>query len=186
MQKPRVIAISGKLGSGKTTAETLLAKHFTTIPLAFADGLKESYKAIFPNGTSPYTTEGRASTIPELNISVGKFLQDFGEAGRQYNSNIWLYSVGRRVANAPNDTICVITDCRFPNEVKYIQSLGGIVVRLRRDNIDPATLAGRDHNHISETALDTFTEFDYTIDNNGTIEELETALLDMVTTTYAS
>lgn len=59
--KTHIIAISGKIGSGKTTAETLLRKHFATTQLAFADGLKQAYCAIFPNGASPYTTEGKTA-----------------------------------------------------------------------------------------------------------------------------
>lgn len=58
-----------------------------------------------------------------------------------------------------------ITDVRFPNEVKRIQSKGGIVIRLERHNDNPS-------DHYSETALDNFNGFDYIIDNNGTIEEL--------------
>jgi hypothetical protein len=168
----RLIAISGKLGTGKTTLETLIAKHRTTKQIAFADGLKESYMAIFPGGASPYTTEGKATIIPELGISVGKFLQDFGEAGRQYNPSLWLYSVGRKVA-VYSKTLYIVTDCRFPNEVAYVQKLGGKVIRLERDNVDPAALAGRDHAHVSETALDNFDGFDLVIQNNGTLAELE-------------
>lgn len=60
----------------------------------------------------------------------------------------------------------IITDVRFPNEVTSIKQRGGIVIRLERDS---ATGVGV---HESETSLDTYTEFDYTIQNNGTVDEL--------------
>jgi hypothetical protein len=63
----------------------------------------------------------------------------------------------------------LITDMRFPNELKAIKDKGGISIRVNRHNhpndINPNT------EHPSETALDN-EEFDYVIDNNGTIEEL--------------
>lgn len=62
----------------------------------------------------------------------------------------------------------IITDVRFPNEVKAIKDKGGIIIRINRYDI---TGQGKLNPHTSETALDD-AEFDYTIDNFGTIEEL--------------
>lgn len=107
-------------------------------------------------------------------------MQDFGEAGRQFDRNIWLHSVGRRIVDNSKNILYVITDCRFPNEVEYIQKLGGCVVRLERSNIEPSTLAGRDTQHVSETALDGFAGFDHVIQNDGTLEDLEIALLELI------
>lgn len=72
----------------------------------------------------------------------------------------------------------IITDTRFPNEAQAIKDRGGIVIRVNRRfddieigdktfkfNINPAYL------HPSETSLDDW-NFDYVIDNNGSIEEL--------------
>lgn len=64
----------------------------------------------------------------------------------------------------------IITDVRFPNEAKAIKDRGGIVIRVNRydeNGMPYKTL----NNHPSETALDDY-EFDITIDNNGTIEDL--------------
>lgn len=70
----------------------------------------------------------------------------------------------------------IITDMRFPNEMEAIKQRGGITIRIDRlytttgGNGIPATFSQTQF-HPSETALDDAT-FDYTIDNNGTIEEL--------------
>ena len=72
----------------------------------------------------------------------------------------------------------IITDVRFPNEVKAIKDRGGIVIRGNRDSeqalIDkgihiPKHLLSKEHP--SETALDNH-KFDITIDNNGSLEDL--------------
>ena len=100
------------------------------------------------------------------------------------------------INNLPN---WVITDCRFPNELKAIQEKQGITIRVNRelynyceqqytwkqlinvvfkDTLEKPTKEYADNhwkvkqsNHESETALDN-ADFRYTIDNNGTIEEL--------------
>ena len=72
----------------------------------------------------------------------------------------------------------IITDLRFPNELKAVKDRGGVSIRVNRDNEQvlkdkgihiPKHLLTPEHK--SETALDD-AEFDYVIDNNGTIEDL--------------
>lgn len=58
----------------------------------------------------------------------------------------------------------IITDMRFPNEMEAVVEKGGITIRVVR----PGTVTGT---HPSETSLDS-AEFDYTIVNDSTIEEL--------------
>jgi hypothetical protein len=58
----------------------------------------------------------------------------------------------------------IITDVRFPNEFRSIKNKGGITIRVNRPNLPESF-------HLSEISLNS-AEFDYTIDNNGTIEEL--------------
>ena len=71
----------------------------------------------------------------------------------------------------------IITDMRFPNELEAIKSRGGISIRVNRPyttvvggNGIPATF-NQNQFHPSETALDN-AEFDYTIENNSSIEDL--------------
>ena len=72
----------------------------------------------------------------------------------------------------------IITDMRFPNELEAVKSRGGITIRVNRpyDSLNQDSLFSlqkqqETNNHPSETALDD-AEFDYTIDNNGSIEDL--------------
>lgn len=64
----------------------------------------------------------------------------------------------------------IITDCRFPNELKAVKDRGGITIRVNR-GFDVLNGKCTIDVHPSETALDN-AEFDYVIDNNGSIDEL--------------
>jgi len=57
----------------------------------------------------------------------------------------------------------IITDVRFLNEAESVINHGGILIRVNR--------GGDTGNHPSETGLDDW-EFEYIIDNNGTISDL--------------
>ena len=67
----------------------------------------------------------------------------------------------------------IITDMRFPNELEAVKRRGGITIRVNR--FEQISTNIRVHGtgvlHESETALDN-AEFDYTIDNNSSIEDL--------------
>ena len=73
----------------------------------------------------------------------------------------------------------IITDLRFPNELEAVKKRGGITIRVNR----PCEICGgsgyhkmscpvsKSGEHYSEIALDK-SEFDYVIENSGSIEEL--------------
>lgn len=78
----------------------------------------------------------------------------------------------------------IITDMRFPNELKAVKDREGITIRVNRTYSNTPVLIGDECDgctaqmfedarpkHESETALDNAT-FDYVIENNGTIKEL--------------
>jgi hypothetical protein len=117
--------------------------------------------------------------------TVRELLQLFGtEVGRQIHSDFWvnaLFSDYKHLATNwdcdGNETIgyepaWIITDVRFPNELKAIKDRGGITIRINRNetklNEIIRTTIGQ---HPSETALDN-AKFDYILDNNGTIKQL--------------
>ena len=69
----------------------------------------------------------------------------------------------------------VITDTRFPNEVQGVKERGGINIRIIRPETDH--LAG---DHLSETALDHYTDWDHIIVNDGGLEDLKERILEIV------
>lgn len=76
----------------------------------------------------------------------------------------------------------IITDVRFPNELKAVKDRGGISIRVNRpmggskfegtqEEWNKLVERNKQSQHESETALDN-AKFDYVIENNGTIEYL--------------
>lgn len=109
-------------------------------------------------------------------------LEAFGKTPRQ----MWI-EVSQNLKAVYNDTwlnllvnkynkanILLISDLRFPNEVDYIKSNGGIVVRIDNPRVphsdDPA-----------DVALANYDGWDQIILNDGTVEEYNTKLINMVT-----
>jgi dephospho-CoA kinase len=78
----------------------------------------------------------------------------------------------------------IITDLRFPNELQAVKDRGGITIRVNRFTghvvIDNDTHVVTDWQHPSETALDN-AMFDYTIINDGSIEELIEKVKEILT-----
>ena len=66
---------------------------------------------------------------------------------RKMYGDVWVDSTIRRI-QADGSEFAIITDCRFPNEVKATQEAGGKVVRFTRGP------AANEDQHESETALD--------------------------------
>jgi hypothetical protein len=94
------------------------------------------------------------------------------EGGRDViHPNIW---VNATLGNVKETEKIIITDCRFPNEVTGIKKRKGIVVRVVRPSKVSAST------HPSETSLNDFNDWDYVIVNDGTIEELELKVVEML------
>ena len=59
----------------------------------------------------------------------------------------------------------IITDCRFQNEFDSIKERGGLMIKVERSGI-------KTQSHASETGLDHITDWDYVIQNDGSVENL--------------
>ena len=121
-----------------------------------------------------------------IKLTPRLLLQYLGtEAGRDViHPNIWcnaLFADYKLLEQLPNNDKAlsdykpkysypnwIITDVRFPNEADAILERDGILIRLTRTTEVSEEVA----NHPSETALDNYKKFTFTIDNKGTEEEL--------------
>jgi hypothetical protein len=134
----------------------------------------------------PYTNETKIlansnSDIVLYKTTYREFLQVLGtEAMRDgLHTNVWVNGLfadykGKDLYRKTNPLNpwkfpdWIITDMRFPNEIAAVELREGITIRVNRDN---GTRAIDVNPHPSETALDD-AKFDYTIENNGTLDEL--------------
>lgn len=199
-----IITFCGFAGSGKDTAADYLVDFHDYRRLSFAGPLKDAVSAIF--GWERSMLEGRTESdrrkreqvdfwwakrlgIPHL--TPRWVLQNWGtEVIRDsFHQDMWIASLENKLRN--NDRDVVVTDARFPNEMKVIKSLGGYVVRIRRGD-DPAWIndarivnTGPQHPNyekslakISELGIH-FSERswinenpNFIIDNDGNVEDL--------------
>ena len=194
-----IIGICGFIGSGKDTVADYLVNFHEFRRESFASTLKDAVAAVF--GWDRTMLEGRTKEAREWREQVDPWwaerldmptltprwvLQYWGTevCRRSFHDDIWIASLENKLRNSKDNV--VISDCRFPNEIKSIKESGGKIVLVKRGVLpvwyNLAVSANQGHNlaaqelkhlkiHASETAW-VGTEFDYELDNNGTIDQL--------------
>ena len=194
-----IIGVCGFIGSGKDTVADYLTNFHGFRRESFANSLKDAVAHVF--GWDRTMLEGRTKTAREWreqvdpwwaerlnmpNLTPRWVLQYWGtEVCRKgFHDDIWIASLENKLRNSKDDI--VISDCRFPNEIKSIKDAGGIVVRVVRGPEPEWYDLALQHNqgsdranielaklkiHTSETAW-VGTDFDHILDNNNTINDL--------------
>ena len=165
----RLVGISGKVGSGKTTAaEALIENGWVRVKMA--GPLKDMLRSI---GLTDDHIEGNLKEVPcdllcgqtprHAMITLGT------EWGRkQIGSDLWASVAAERIRLALGAGFSVVVDdVRFENEAAVIRKLGGVVVRIIR----PDT---REIQHESEAGV----EPDFIQSNSGTTEDLRRWVVD--------
>jgi hypothetical protein len=207
-----IIGICGLIGAGKDTAADHLVNIHEFRRESFANTLKDAVAQVF--GWDRTMLEGRTKTAREWreqvdpwwaerlnmpNLTPRWVLQYWGTevCRRAFHDDIWIASLENKLRTSKDDI--VISDCRFPNEIKSIKDAGGIVVRVARGaepewfqdainfnegerNISWATSRARLERlgiHASETAW-VGTKFDAILDNNKDLTHLYTQLTHLL------
>lgn len=115
-----------------------------------------------------------------------------------FHQDIWVASVENKLRQSKDNI--VITDCRFSNEVNALKNVGGITMRVSRGEqpewYDAAvsfnkgecgnmswslSKAKLDSNHVHASEYSSVgLNYDYYIDNNGTIDDLHQQIKSIV------
>lgn len=168
------IALIGKTRSGKDeVAQLLEGMGYPHERVAFGDIMKEKFYDIFPQ------YKGKPKPTKEI--------IHFGQSMRQIDENVWVnYLMGNiRGIQLFHDTyqidrpVYVFTDVRQQNEYDACRELGCVTVKVVAGDalrVGRMLAIGEDPTEEvlkanTETELDKF-ETDYTIQNNGTLEDL--------------
>ena len=176
-----IIGLVGYIGSGKGTVGDILVRDHQYYKFAFADALKDAVSQIFVwprgllEGDSNASRAFRERVDPWWSHKFGYevtprlILQKFGTEACRHGiaDNIWIAALEKRIQGYEN---VVISDVRFPNEIDFVRSAGGVIIRVRRgEDPSPEQLATM---HVSETAWNSY-EPDQTIYNDKDIEGLK-------------
>jgi HAD superfamily hydrolase (TIGR01549 family) len=158
--KLRILGISGNAGTGKDFVTRhllvpMIVNNFPYVIASFADHFK--IDAIVKDHLDPNKVYGRKDK------NTRTILQKKGtEEGRDiFGPNIWVNILDQRLQQYQERGIVYvfITDCRFPNEIKYIEDKGGEVIRIEApDRHDDAMMIENKgdltiKSHPSETSL---------------------------------
>ena len=184
-----LIGIVGLIGSGKdTVAQRLVEKH-GYIKDSFAKSLKDAVASMFNwnremlEGDTTSSRHWREKPDKYWSERFGKpitprwVLQYFGTEvmrGQMYDA-IWIDScIGRYKGQNT-----VISDTRFVNEITTIKAHGGIIVCVKRGELPTQKQMKDSGAHQSEWDW-LASDFDITIDNDGTLEDLYAKVDDLI------
>jgi nucleoside-triphosphatase THEP1 len=149
--QPRLIALTGAKGVGKSTYAKFLAGENGTV-LSFATPIKHMLRLLVGH---EYVFGDKKNEETHLGVTGRVLLQTLGtEWGRQtIDQDIWVKAMKRILTDAMFDEYhpIVIDDLRFENEAKMIREFNGEVWHIDRKNFTPSN-----DNHISEAGVKSF------------------------------
>ncbi len=205
-----IIGLLGFINSGKGTVASQLVNNFNFRQDSFAASLKDACSAIFDwprhmlEGDTTESREWREIVDPWWseklgipNFSPRLALQVIGTDAlrNNFHEDLWFLTLQNRIRKNPEQHV-VISDVRFPNEIKFIQEQGGILVRINRGPTpvwyETALMANKGNTLAKEVMNKTystahFSEWawvgmpvNYEINNDSTVVDLEMNLNNFI------
>jgi hypothetical protein len=169
-----ILGIGYKKGSGKNTLGKLINTYLqrccgkcVTKQVSFAEKLKDiSYQLYGWAGLKRgiyYEThyDEKEVELPQLDLTPRDIWIGVGNGMRGVYTDTWInYALHGVKAN-----VVLITDMGFTNEATAIKKAGGFTCKITREGI-PRGMDAR------ETELDSWTNWDFKINNNGGLSDL--------------
>lgn len=205
-----IVGLLGFINSGKGTVASHLVQKYNFRQDSFAASLKDACALVFDwprnllEGDTPESRQWREQTdswwaekLGIDNFTPRLALQLIGtEALRNgFHPDIWFLTLQNRIRKNPDQHV-VISDVRFPNEIKFIQDNGGVLVKINRGPTpvwyETALMANKGNTLAKEVMTKTYSSahqsewawigshVDFELDNNGTIEDLKSRLNGIV------
>ena len=204
--KNTILGLVGFIGSGKDTAADYLVNFHQFRRESFASTLKDAVSAVF--GWNRELLEGRTSEAREwreqtdfwwssrldIHITPRWVLQNWGTnvLRQHFHDDIWIASLENKLRSSKDNI--VISDCRFPNEIRGLKDQGAkiiwiqrgvtphwydIAIRANRGDTKALSWLEQEGIHASEYSW-AGTTFDVIVDNNGSIDHLYSQLKNLV------
>jgi len=175
--KPILIGLGYKMQHGKgEVAKHLVSKH-NFVKFSFAGKLKDAVAVMYGWPRDMLDDQTFKETVDHYwGLTPRKALQVVGQHFRDnVDEDFWVKAVMKDVINSGYKRV-VFDDMRYPNEVEAVRGLErwvGRAIKVDRLGFKPDVKDDAIFNHPSETSLDGFSGFDYTIVNGGSIKFLQ-------------
>ena len=185
-----IIALTGKKGSGKDVVADILVKKLGFKKYGFGDPIKNVAREMF--GFSEEQLYGNLKDIVDKKwgIKPRDFFQKFGTEYGQFifpkhfpeifndidEREFWVkrFKIWYDKVKECNKLVkVVINDLRFIHEYNFLKDVGAYIIKIERENV-------LKDNHISENELSNNINFNYIVENNGSIKELEQKILNLL------
>ncbi len=167
MKRNKIIIISGKQYSGKDTVAKVLLNHFEDFKrIGIGDAIKIEYGR--QKGLSFEEIEAQKHLYREDLIALGNW-------GRKEHPDYWLKKI------LELDYNIIVPDIRVIHEVEMFKNRGAFTLRVEASKTARAsrgTITNEDDS--TETGLDNYKDWDYTLDNSGNYEELVEAAKPLI------
>lgn len=172
----KLLGLAGKARSGKDTVAEIMCRKHGFVRFAFADPVKLACQQIF--GLSHEQTwhdDKKEVVIPYWGMTPRKIFQTLGDCIKpQFGDDVWCKRFDMAYELVKDSDDVVVTDCRYDAEANLLREQGGVIVEIRRG----VGLVGSAGDHASERGLSSLP--DYVIENNGTLEELEAKVAELL------
>jgi hypothetical protein len=167
----QLFGILGNKRHGKDTISDYLCKNYGFQKDAFAKPLKDVCQILFGFSNEQLYGNLKETTDPFWKISPRQSMQfigtdlirnQFHQLIPEIGDNFWLKSLESRIKSQKT----VVSDVRYQNEVDCIHKLGGKVIKVVRKDVPI------DFSHTSEALIPEIENYDFLIENNGSLEDL--------------
>lgn len=169
----KIYIVSGKAKSGKNAVANIIEEYYgkeKCIQISYAYYIKdylsrmgkyqESEKAKYRSLLQEFGVEFLQKHI-DSTFLIDRALQDIEVFSYFYD-------------------VIIITDARLIDEIEIPKQKFKNVITIRIINNNENDLSEQEKEHITETGLDTYTNFDYVIENHSSIEELKNKTIEIL------
>lgn len=169
----RLVAISGKAGSGKDTVAAMLndidGRGF--LEIAFGDTIKRVASTLTGIELASWYDRDFKETFNErLGCKPRQYMQHLGDTLRSFDEDVFIKACFNRMSGAGS---YIVTDVRRLNEAEACKKFGAFMLRVDRPGLDSGE-------HISETDLDDWKGWDAVIVNDGDLDDLRRKVVNCV------
>ena len=170
---PLIIILSGKARTGKNVVANIIEEYIgkeKCIQVSYAYHIKDYLKRM--NKYDEQNKENYRSLLQEFGADFllkeidPKFLIN------RVREDISVFSY--------HYDVIIVTDARLVQEIKMPKEEFKNVVTIRITSNRDNELSNEQQKHITETGLDNYSDFDYIIENNTSIEELKNKVIKIM------